>query len=151
VRHRGSQLIEKSYSQRAPIETSPTDPFDATLEGHVAILRRAKSQIPGIPAAPAELYRRRMVTLHIEHPITDYSTWRSAFDTFAEARRSAGVVGERVTRPVDDPCYIVVALDFESVDRAEAFRLFLETQVWSSPTASPGLAGLPRTAILQPA
>ena len=92
-----------------------------------------------------------MVTLHIEHPITDYSTWRTAFDSFADARRNAGVIGERVTRPVDDPRYIVVALDFESTDRAAAFRHFLETQVWSSPTASPGLDGTPRTAILQPA
>ena len=90
------------------------------------------------------------VTLHIEHPITDYSTWRTAFDSFADARRNAGVVGERVTRPIDDVRYIVVGLDFESIEQAAAFRHFLETQVWSSPAASPGLDGQPRTAILQP-
>ena len=49
----------------------------------------------------------------------------------------------------DDPCYIVVALDFESTERAAAFRHFLETQVWSSPTASPGLNGQPKTSILE--
>lgn len=92
-----------------------------------------------------------MITLHIEHPITDYGTWRAAFDAFAQARHGAGVVGERIARPVDDPCYIVVALDFDTADRAVAFRQFLETHVWSSTTASPGLNGRPRTSILESA
>ena len=96
-------------------------------------------------------YVRRMVTLHIEHPITDYETWRTAFDRFGDARLQAGVVSERVARPFDDPRYIVVDLDFESAERAVNFREFLETQVWSSTAASPGLAGRPRTAILEPA
>lgn len=92
-----------------------------------------------------------MVTLHIEHPITDYGTWRTAFDSFAEARLQAGVISEHVARPIDDPRYIVVTLGFESTERAAAFRHFLETQVWSSPTASPGLNGVPKTAILEAA
>ena len=92
-----------------------------------------------------------MATLHIEHPITDYTTWRTAFDNFAEVRHHAGVIGERVERPVDDPRYIVVALEFASTERAGAFLHFLETQVWPSPIASPGLDGQPRTAILEPA
>jgi hypothetical protein len=92
-----------------------------------------------------------MVTLHIEHPITDYGTWRTAFDSFAEARLRAGVISEHVARPIDDPRYIVVTLGFESTERAVGFRHFLETQVWSSPTASPGLKGVPKTAILEPA
>jgi hypothetical protein len=95
-------------------------------------------------------YRRRMVTLHIEHPITDYDTWRTAFDSFASARHDAGVIDERLARPVDDPRYIVVALDFDSIERAESFRRFLETTVWTSRAASPGLDGQPRTAILEP-
>lgn len=96
-------------------------------------------------------YVRLMVTLHIEHPITDYDTWRAAFDGFAEVRRKAGAVAERVARPVDDPRYIVVGLDFDTKDQAAAFLLFLETQVWTSPTSAPALDGRPRTAILQPA
>ena len=96
-------------------------------------------------------YVRRMITLHIEHPITDYGTWREAFDRFAEARRQAGVVGHRVARPIDDPCYIAVSLDFESTDQAVSFRQFLESQVWSSSATSPGLAGRPRVTILEAA
>jgi hypothetical protein len=92
-----------------------------------------------------------MVTLHIEHPITDYDVWRTAFDAFATARREAGVIDERVARPVDDPRYIVVALDFDTTERAASFRHFLETSVWTSPSASPALGGQPKTVILEPA
>ncbi|MFN8034701.1 MAG: hypothetical protein U0V73_02035 [Acidimicrobiia bacterium] len=92
-----------------------------------------------------------MVTLHIEHPITDYAVWRGAFDAFADARRNAGVVGERVAQPVDDARYIVVALDFANEGEAAAFLEFLETQVWASEQAAPALDGRPRTLILRDA
>jgi len=91
-----------------------------------------------------------MVTLHIEHPISDYPTWRNAFDGFAEARRSGGVRAERVARPLGDAHAIVVDLDFASGDEARAFLDFLETVVWASPDASPALAGRPRTVIVEP-
>lgn len=100
-------------------------------------------------AAPGRPYGPPMTTLHIEHPITDYVTWRAAFDRQAGARRAAGVGAERVARPVDDPCYIVVGLDFDTADQAAGFLRYLETQVWSSPTAAPALGGRPRTAILE--
>ena len=90
-----------------------------------------------------------MVTLHIEHRITDYDTWRTAFDRFDDARRTAGVVDQRVARPVDDDRYIVVSLDFESAERAESFLHFLRTHVWSTATNSPGLDGPPRAVVLR--
>jgi hypothetical protein len=40
-----------------------------------------------------------MPTLHIEHAITDFETWRSAFDRFTALRRGAGVRGHGVQRP----------------------------------------------------
>ena len=92
-----------------------------------------------------------MTTLHIEHAITDYDTWRVAFDGFAAVRRNAGVLTERVARPVDDPCYIFVALDFDTTEHATSFLRFLETEVWTSAASAPALAGPPRTAILEPA
>ena len=89
-----------------------------------------------------------MATLHIEHAITDLTTWQAAFDRFAEHRTAAGVVAHRITQPVDDDHYVVLQLDFTSTDRAVAFRGFLETQVWSTPANSPGLAGSPRAVVL---
>lgn len=71
-----------------------------------------------------------MATLHIEHPISDLSTWLTTFDRFADARREAGVIEQRVHQPIDDDEYIVVDLEFESVDGAAKFKDFLETVVW---------------------
>ena len=90
-----------------------------------------------------------MPTLHIEHPITDLETWLSAFDAFADARRQAGVRGERVQRPVDNPEYIVVDLDFGTVEEAEAFLRFLRDRVWAVPENAPALVGTPDTMILE--
>jgi hypothetical protein len=90
-----------------------------------------------------------MPTLHIEHAITDVDTWLSAFNLFADARRNAGVRAERVQRPVDNASYIVVDLDFGTVDEAEALLGFLKDQVWAIPENAPALAGAPETMILE--
>lgn len=89
-----------------------------------------------------------MTTLRIEHAITDYQLWKAAFDSFAEARANAGVRSFAIRLPVDDPKYLMLDLEFDGADRAETFAGFLKQHVWSSPTASPGLAGPPRTRIL---
>jgi hypothetical protein len=54
-----------------------------------------------------------------------------------------------VQQPVDDPHYVVVDLDFDTLDEAAAFRQFLEIVVWANPANSPALAGAPKTAILE--
>lgn len=91
-----------------------------------------------------------MYTLTIEHAITDYPTWKTAFDSFVEARAQAGVLADRVRRPVDDRQFLVIELDFETRQNAEAFGHFLRTVVWSNPEASPALAGEPAARILEP-
>ncbi len=90
-----------------------------------------------------------MSTLHIEHEITDLETWLGAFRRFEEARRGAGVRAQRVCHPTDDQNYIVVQLDFETTDEAEAFKSFLESRIWSNPDASPALKGTPRARVLE--
>jgi hypothetical protein len=91
-----------------------------------------------------------MATLHIEHPISDLATWLGAFNAFADARRQAGVRSERVQQPVDDPKFIVVDLEFGSIDEASAFLRFLREQVWAVPENAPALADTPQTKILEP-
>jgi hypothetical protein len=92
-----------------------------------------------------------MPTLHIEHGIVDFDRWKAAFDRFAEVRKLSGVLGHRIQRPVDDPRYVVIDLDFGTTDEAEAFVRFLHAKVWSSPDNAPALAGTPQTRILEPA
>ena len=89
-----------------------------------------------------------MNTLRIEHPVTDYTVWKQAFDRFAELRRSAGVLSHVIRRPVDDPRYVIADLDFDSAQEAQAFLETLRTRVWSIPANSPALAGDPVTRIL---
>jgi hypothetical protein len=89
-----------------------------------------------------------VATLHIEHPISDLETWLTAFRRFEDARVNAGVRAQQVRQPVDDDKYIYVDLEFDDVERAAAFKEFLETNVWSSPEASPALAGTPRARVL---
>lgn len=92
-----------------------------------------------------------MTTLHIEHAVSDFDRWLTAFQRFADARAEAGVRAHRVQRPVDDPNYVVIDLDFDTVDDAERFLGFLQTRVWSSPQNAPALVGTPETSILQSA
>jgi hypothetical protein len=91
-----------------------------------------------------------MATLHIEHPITDLDTWLGAFARFHEARTKAGVRSQSIHQPVDDDTYIYVRLEFDSVEQASDFKHFLETKVWASQDASPGLRGTPRARVLTP-
>jgi hypothetical protein len=90
-----------------------------------------------------------MITLHIEHRINDYSTWRQAFARFGDARDRAGVLADRVRHPLDDPHLLMIELDFDTVERATAFRDFLITEIWATPTSAPALVGAPLTQLLQ--
>ena len=90
-----------------------------------------------------------MATLLIEHPITNLDTWLGAFNDFADARKNAGVQGQRVRQPIGDPCYIVVELDFDDPEAALGFKEFLEGVVWKSADLSPGLDGVPTARVLE--
>jgi hypothetical protein len=88
-----------------------------------------------------------MVTLHIEHAISDYDTWKQAFDRFADMRRDSGVLRHRIHQPVDDARYVLIDLDFGTRDEAAKFLDFLTTRVWSTPSSAPALVGTPQTRI----
>lgn len=92
-----------------------------------------------------------MTTLHIEHAISDFGVWSAAFERFADVRAKYDVRGQRVRRPVDDPNYVVLDLDFDTPDDAGRFLGFLEANVWSSAKNAPALVGAPQTKILQEA
>lgn len=89
-----------------------------------------------------------MATLQVEHAISDFEVWRQAFEADPVRRKESGVRRYRVLRPVDDPRYVKIDLDFESVAEAEAFRAALR-ELWSSGRAAPALAGRPQTRIVE--
>jgi hypothetical protein len=90
-----------------------------------------------------------MNTLHIEHAVTDFPTWRAAFDRFGPARSDAGVRAARIQRPLDDDAYVLVELDFDDEDSAAGFLGFLHQVVWATPANAPALVGAPQTRILR--
>lgn len=59
-----------------------------------------------------------MTTLRIEHAIHDYDLWKTAFDGFADVRTKAGVNAFTIRRPVDNPKYLMLDLEFDTTERA---------------------------------
>lgn len=89
-----------------------------------------------------------MPTLHIEHKIHDFDAWKVAFDHDPARRQQSGVRRYRISRPLDDPTYIMIDLDFDSTPEAEAFLATMR-DVWQSPQAAAALLGNPQVRIVQ--
>jgi hypothetical protein len=60
--------------------------------------------------------------LRIEHPVPDYDVWKAAFDGDPVGREISGVRCYRVLRPIDNPNYVMIDLEFESQSEAEAMH-----------------------------
>jgi len=90
-----------------------------------------------------------MPTLHIEHGISSFTEWQTAFDRFADFRAQAGVRRDTIRRPVDDTHFVVIDLDFDTTEEAQAFLEALRERVWSSRQNAPALVGTPQTRILE--
>ena len=88
-----------------------------------------------------------MPVVQIEHPIRDFEMWKAAFDRDPVQREASGVTSYRIYRPVDDPNYIAVDLEFDDRGRAEAFERALQA-LWRSPQAAPALGGAPHARIV---
>ena len=73
-----------------------------------------------------------MHTLRNEHQISDFDSWKAAFDRDPVGREQSGLRRHRVFRPIDDQNYVMIDLDFESSSEAEAFLAALRRDVWGS-------------------
>lgn len=60
-----------------------------------------------------------MIILQIEHKVSNFEGWKIAFDNDPVGRKKAGVKRYRVTRPVDDPNFVIVDLEFENGQEAQ--------------------------------
>lgn len=89
-----------------------------------------------------------MPIVQLEHAIKDFQMWKAAFDRDPIDRQGLGVRRHRVFRPVDDPNYVVVELEFDTMSQAEACQAALQ-ELWSSRTAAPALMGSPRMRIVE--
>jgi hypothetical protein len=89
------------------------------------------------------------VLLQIEHAVRDYDAWKEAFDRDPVDRRGGGVRRYRILRPVDDPAYVAVDLEFDDADAAIAFRESLH-RLWEGPVPRAAMVGAPSARIVRP-
>jgi hypothetical protein len=81
-----------------------------------------------------------MTILQIEHGVRDYEAWKRAFDSDPVGREYGGVRRYRIMRPVDDPNYVVIELEFTGAGEADAFRGKLR-ELWGRMGDEVGLEG----------
>jgi hypothetical protein len=88
-----------------------------------------------------------MSILRIEHPVLDYEAWKKAFDADPVGRERSGVRRYQVLRASDDPNFVMIDLEFDRPDEAEAMLSALRA-VWN------GVGGTiisdPQARILEP-
>jgi len=70
-----------------------------------------------------------MFIVQIEHPVPNFDAWKQAFDSDPVGRERSGVRRYQVLRPIDNPNYVMIDLDFDSARAAEAFLAAMR-EVW---------------------
>ncbi len=88
-----------------------------------------------------------MIILHIEHPISDFDTWKKAFESDPAGRERSGVRRYQILRPIEDPNYVIIDLEFENTMAAEVLLAKMR-EVWQS-AAAPLVRGTPQTRIVE--
>ncbi len=71
-----------------------------------------------------------MIIVQIEHPVPNFDAWKKAFDSDPAGRERSGVRRYKVLRPIDNPNYAMVDLEFDSSSEVEAFLAAMR-EVWS--------------------
>ena len=60
-----------------------------------------------------------MIILRIEHAVPNFEGWKKAFESDPIDRRKAGVHHYRILRPVDNPNYVIIDLEFDNLKQTE--------------------------------
>jgi hypothetical protein len=70
-----------------------------------------------------------MVIVQIEHAVPNFDAWKQAFDSDPINRKQRGVRRHWVLRPLDNPNYPIIELEFGSLTEAEGLLAAMR-QVW---------------------
>ena len=71
-----------------------------------------------------------MYLLRIEHPVPNFEGWKQAFDSDPVGREKMGVRQYQILRATDDPNYVMIDLELDTAEQAEALLNAMRT-VWS--------------------
>ncbi len=72
-----------------------------------------------------------MAILRIEHAVPDFEGWKQAFDSDPADRKGSGVRRFRVMRSAEDPNYVLIDLEFDSLAEAEGLLATMR-RVWGT-------------------
>lgn len=81
-----------------------------------------------------------MPILQIEHAVRNFDAWKQTFDRDPVGREQGGVRRYRVARAANDPNYVLIELEFDTQNEAEAFRTSLQ-ELWGRVGDDLGLDG----------
>jgi len=70
-----------------------------------------------------------MYILRIEHPVPNFDGWKEAFDSDPIGREKSGVRRYQISRSVEDPNYVMIDLEFDSINEAEGLLAAMR-EVW---------------------
>ncbi|MFN0151616.1 MAG: hypothetical protein ACKVU1_13010 [bacterium] len=73
-----------------------------------------------------------MPAVRIEHSVPNFEKWKQAFDRDPADRKGSGVRRYQVLRSHDDPNYVMIDLEFDSLREAEAFLVTMQ-RIWGGP------------------
>ena len=68
-----------------------------------------------------------MLILQIEHNVPNFDGWKKAFDRDPINRKKSGVRSYRIFRPMDDPNYVVINMEFDTLRDLERTLTALHT------------------------
>lgn len=71
-----------------------------------------------------------MTILRIEHKVQSYEAWKKVFDNDPINRMQSGVRRHRIFRPVENPDYVIIDLEFDEVNNAKTTLKSLQ-KLWS--------------------
>lgn len=67
-----------------------------------------------------------MTTLRIEHRISSFDGWKKAFESDPINRKKSGVNRYRIYRPSDNEDFVIIELDFDNLEQAQATHTALQ-------------------------
>ena len=87
------------------------------------------------------------VAILISHAVSNYDTWKKAFDDHASARKEASFLGHHVNRGADDPNQVVIYLPATDVDKVKAF---IDSADLAEKMKEAGVTGTPTITFMRP-
>ena len=85
--------------------------------------------------------------LSVRHTVSDYATWKPAFDDHAASRKEHGAIRHQVLRGIGNPNEVSVIIEFPATANAEAF---LADPSLAEAMKSAGVQGAPTITLWDP-